>query len=519
MRAAGSRDRVVALGLALLLLAAGLGGASAARWRCGHCRARPHGPLAVRARDACRSTAAARSPGSVSLRVRALPPTHGAADGHDARARGRARAGGDAAARRFAAALGPALRARQLVTFDQRGTGGSGRLACRALVARRRGSSREVGRCADELGPARVAYTTAESVADVEAVRAALGVDRLIALRHLLRHEGRARLRGRLPAARRAARARLGRAADRGRPVRAHDGRLDPARPARALRRRLPLHARSRPPSSRRSCGGSSGGRCAAPCSTARGHVQRAAVDERRPARPAARRRPRPRRCARRCPAAVHAALHGDPRAAAAAARDRRRHATAPRRERTDSDAVFIATTCEDGGVPWAPGTPLAAAPRRRRRGRGGDAPAAPSRRSTATPCARSAPPTCAAPGPRRRSRSRSRRCPPTPTLILSGDEDLRTPRADAIALAARLPGAQLLEVPDAGPQRARRRSDRLRRSAPSRPSSTASSPAAAALTRARCRRSRRRRRRLTALRTAARSAGAWWGGRSARSW
>ena len=40
---------------------------------------------------------------------------------------------------------------------------------------------------------------------------------------------------------------------------------------------------------------------------------------------------------------------------------------------------------------------------------------------------------------------------PPTPTLILSGDDDLRTPRIDAVALAGRLPGAQLLEVPDAG--------------------------------------------------------------------
>src|SRR6185312_11431248 len=40
---------------------------------------------------------------------------------------------------------------------------------------------------------------------------------------------------------------------------------------------------------------------------------------------------------------------------------------------------------------------------------------------------------------------------PPTPTLILSGDEDLRTPRADALALARRLPGAHVVEVPDSG--------------------------------------------------------------------
>ena len=115
-----------------------------------------------------------------------------------------------------------------------------------------------------------------------------------------------------------------------------------------------------------------------------------------------------------------------------------------------DSDVVYVATTCEDGHVPWALGTPLD-----QRRAAVDTAAAAipasaflPFDRATVralgtadlcrgwpeSPLVQPAPP-----------------LPTTPTLILSGDDDLRTPRIDALALAARLPGAQLLEVPDAG--------------------------------------------------------------------
>jgi TAP-like protein len=40
---------------------------------------------------------------------------------------------------------------------------------------------------------------------------------------------------------------------------------------------------------------------------------------------------------------------------------------------------------------------------------------------------------------------------PDVPTLILSGEQDLRTPTADARAIAARIPGAQLVVVPFTG--------------------------------------------------------------------
>jgi hypothetical protein len=146
-------------------------------------------------------------------------------------------------------------------------------------------------------------------------------------------------------------------------------------------------------------------------------------------------------------PAAVHSALSGDPAPllrllAGGGGPDSTTTSS-------DSDAVYLATTCEDGLVPWPAGTPLqqrhaaenaaaAAIP---------DSAFAPFDRASGlalgladlcrgwpeSPVAQPQPP-----------------LPPTPTLILSGDEDLRTPRADALALAARLPGAHVVEVPDA---------------------------------------------------------------------
>ncbi len=70
---------------------------------------------------------------------------------------------------------------RDLVILDQRGTGRSGALRCpeleRSLGLAEMRSDAEI--CAERLGPARGLYTTRESVADIEAVRRALGIDRL----------------------------------------------------------------------------------------------------------------------------------------------------------------------------------------------------------------------------------------------------------------------------------------------------------------------------------------------------
>ncbi len=79
--------------------------------------------------------------------------------------------------------MAPALGSRDLLVFDQRGTGSSGPLACPALE-----SSAEVfgaigqafERCALQIGAARGSYTTQESVADIEAIRQATGYEKLV---------------------------------------------------------------------------------------------------------------------------------------------------------------------------------------------------------------------------------------------------------------------------------------------------------------------------------------------------
>jgi pimeloyl-ACP methyl ester carboxylesterase len=87
-------------------------------------------------------------------------------------------------ARFIAEAMAPALTTRDLLVFDQRGTGASGPLSCPALgaaeVATARSLSEVAQRCARQLGPARGAYTTHESVEDIEAIRVAAGYEKLV---------------------------------------------------------------------------------------------------------------------------------------------------------------------------------------------------------------------------------------------------------------------------------------------------------------------------------------------------
>jgi pimeloyl-ACP methyl ester carboxylesterase len=382
-------------------------------------------------------------PGTVALRVRALAPARGDATAGTLLAL----AGGPGQAAvplldAFAAVLAPALRTRRLVTFDQRGTGGSDRLRCPALGGR--GSLvAVVGRCAAELGPRRTAYTTAASVADVEAVRVALGVERLIvygasygtkvALGYAAAYPQRVeRLvldsvvspegvdpfqRATFAAIPRVLRALCSR-----------DCRFtrDPVADLTQLAHRL-----------------------------ARAPLRGTVVDGDGRRRPARITEPdllglllmgdfdRFLRAA--LPSAVRSALDDDP------APLLRLAAQPPPGALTsgDSDAVYAATTCQDGAVPWPPGTP-------------------PGQRRALVDAALAAIPASAlAPFDRAtvRALGTADLCrawpeapilqpqpplPSTPTLILSGDDDLRTPRADAAALAARLADARLLEVHDA---------------------------------------------------------------------
>ncbi len=73
-----------------------------------------------------------------------------------------------------------ALTTRDLVIFDQRGTGDSGALACNALAMVTAPVSTVIPACAQEVGPARGLYSTDDSVYDIEQVRKALGYTKLV---------------------------------------------------------------------------------------------------------------------------------------------------------------------------------------------------------------------------------------------------------------------------------------------------------------------------------------------------
>ena len=81
----------------------------------------------------------------------------------------------------IAQAIAPALSSRDLLVFDQRGTGASDPLSCPALEAfSAQPASKLFEQCASEIGPARGAFTTEESVQDIEALRQAGGYEKLV---------------------------------------------------------------------------------------------------------------------------------------------------------------------------------------------------------------------------------------------------------------------------------------------------------------------------------------------------
>ncbi len=77
-----------------------------------------------------------------------------------------------------AAVMAPFLRRRELIAIDQRGTGLSKPLLCKGLQHGGVSVWRGLKQCARQLGVRREGYTTAESAADLEAVRRAIGLPR-----------------------------------------------------------------------------------------------------------------------------------------------------------------------------------------------------------------------------------------------------------------------------------------------------------------------------------------------------
>jgi pimeloyl-ACP methyl ester carboxylesterase len=119
-----------------------------------------------------------QTPGSIGLKVARLPQT---------RPRGIliALSGGPgessvSVAESFQTTLAPALRSYQLVVFDQRGTGDSGVLDCPALQPLPDAvnyTATDTAACGDVVGETRRFYRTVDSVDDIETLRQALGVD------------------------------------------------------------------------------------------------------------------------------------------------------------------------------------------------------------------------------------------------------------------------------------------------------------------------------------------------------
>ncbi len=79
--------------------------------------------------------------------------------------------------------LGGIISTRDLIVFDTRGTGFSHALSCPSLespAAAANPPGPAIGQCAQHLGPARSFYTTADNVADIEAIRVAGGYEKLV---------------------------------------------------------------------------------------------------------------------------------------------------------------------------------------------------------------------------------------------------------------------------------------------------------------------------------------------------
>jgi pimeloyl-ACP methyl ester carboxylesterase len=84
-------------------------------------------------------------------------------------------------AEQFAQVLGPIAATRDLIVFDQRGIGLSGPLSChRFELSANTPPGPTIAECAAQLGPTRSFYATADTVADIEALRVAGGYEKLV---------------------------------------------------------------------------------------------------------------------------------------------------------------------------------------------------------------------------------------------------------------------------------------------------------------------------------------------------
>jgi pimeloyl-ACP methyl ester carboxylesterase len=354
----------------------------------------------------------------------------------------------------FAASLGPAIASRDLLVYDQRGTGASNPLDCAALRSGRGTLTSVAASCSDQLGPARAFFRTAESVQDIEALRVAGEYEKLVlygvsygtkvaeayasaypsrveslVLDSVVTPEGpEAFRRSSLTASPRVVDEIC--AANRCRGITASASR-DLATLARRLRTK-PLKGAVYSPTGRRFTASL----------TESGLFGILLAGDLNPTLRA------------ELPGSMRAALAGDvkPLLRLSARSAGLENAAGYQSSRADSDALFLATTCEENATfPWTRG---ASATQRRteaeRAARG--LPAGSTGPFSSTVALRQGIlPIClgwktASPAP-----VADAPLPAVPLLAIAGRSDLRTPLEDATAVAARVPGAQVLAVPNSG--------------------------------------------------------------------
>jgi pimeloyl-ACP methyl ester carboxylesterase len=148
-------------------------------------------------------------------------------------------------------------------------------------------------------------------------------------------------------------------------------------------------------------------------------------------------------------PAAVHAALHGNPRPLLRIVQlDRESSVTSAE---DLSMGLLAATVCDDGPFPWQPETPISQRQALLDAARNALAPGATGPFGKwATDIGPAAlcllwPPQAPRPG------IGSGPLPDIPVLVLAGERDLRTPASNAAAIAARFPQGHLLTAPGVG--------------------------------------------------------------------
>jgi pimeloyl-ACP methyl ester carboxylesterase len=375
---------------------------------------------------------AGRTPGQLRLSV-AAADNAGAPKGVLLALTGGPGQGGVAFVARARKGMRPLLHDYRLVMLDQRGTG-AGALRCPALQ-RAMGTSDltvpprgTVEACARALGPRRRFYSTADTVADLDALRAALGADRLtldgvsygtfVAERYAIAHPDRVArlvLDSVVPAA--------------GLDALEVDGMHETARVLRLVCRAQ--HCQGDPAADLAAVVRARHDRVGGP----QIHDTLVAMSVGAPSFPGV-------------VAALREARAGHPRHLDRIVRVVRRAQRAP--AVVLSQGLHAATLCADVLAPWGPPTtPLAGREAALQRAAAGTDPAPYDHASVAgngfaQTCLRW-PPT-PAPAP-----PRSGDLPPVPTLLLAGDHDLSTPLPWAREQAAHTPQGKLIVVPGAG--------------------------------------------------------------------